>query len=326
MSTDVKPAVPSTEERSLQQAQAELLQQQRDLLAGQIERQAALEPLLYEQMGLKPVYVDGKITGFEKAQTPAQAQDEQISNLFRERTLASLKGELPIDPGLTRQLGESEKTLRDTLRKQLGPGYETSTPGIEALANFNQRKNEAISAAQRGDLSLSQQLGIQQQQASAGGTTSSLQQLIASGNFQQPSGDPFASASTLAAGLRGERMTRDQMDAQAAQANAQGWGSVGGAVLGAATYAWLCWVAEELFGRRSRKTIELRGYLLAHFDDRTPIGWFARLYNQHGETWAAYIKGTGWKNRLARAFFLRLFNGLYPLAVSWISKPQRRKA
>jgi hypothetical protein len=318
MSSDTDPAVPSKEENALSKAQAELLQQQRDMLANQIERQRLLEPMLYEQMGLSPVYEDGKIVRFDKVQTEASGQQEEIAKLFRERTLKSLKGELEIDPGLTRMIGEEEKTLRDSLQKQLGPGYETSTPGIEALANFAKRKEETLYGAARGELTAGQALGIQREQANAGGTTASLQQLIAAGNWSQPTGDPFASASSMQAGLRNERLAGDQMESQQAAANAQGWGAVGGAVLGAATYAWLaCWVAEELFGKDSEKTRDIRAYLKAHHAHRGPIGIFARAYNRHGESWAEYIKGG--KHRIARRGLKLLFNHLHKRALKWLT-------
>jgi hypothetical protein len=324
MSGGSSPAPQSAEERSLATAQAELLQQQRDMLAQQIERQRLLEPMLYEQMGLKPVYEDGKIVRFDKIETEETSQQKEIAKIFRERTLKSLKGELEIDPGLTRMIGDEEKTLRDTLQKQLGAGYETSTPGIEALADFAKRKEETLYGAARGEMSTGQSLGIQREQANAGGTTANLQQLIAAANYSQPSGDPFASASSMMAGLRQDRLTQDQLASQQAAANAQGWGSVGGAVLGAATYAWLaCWVAEELFGKDSEKTWDIRAYVMAHHAHRGPIGIFARLYSQHGETWAKYIAGKGWTNRLARRGFELLFNALHKRAVIWLHTTPR---
>ena len=51
--------------------------------------------------------------------------------------------------------------LDRTMRRDIGPGWETSTPGIQALANFNQRKTETLDAARRGDLTLATQLGGQ---------------------------------------------------------------------------------------------------------------------------------------------------------------------
>lgn len=311
----------SAEERSLQTAQAEILQQQRDMLAQQMERQRLLEPLMYEQMGLKPVYEDGKIVRFDKVETEESGQQKEIAKIFRERTLKSLKGELEIDPGLTRMIGDEEKTLRDSLRKQLGEGYETSTPGIEALADFAKRKEETLYSAARGEQSLGQQMGIQREQATAGATTASLQQLIAGANFSQPSGDPFGAASQMAAGLRGERLTQDQLRQQAAAANQQGWGTAIGTGIG--LIAAFCWVAEELFGKGSSKTAIIRRYLIAHFNDRSPLGLFARLYNRNGEAWARYIAGKGWKNRTARRLAVKFYNALHKRAVIWLDKQPR---
>lgn len=91
----------------------------------------------------------------EQANAP---QSAEIQKLEGDRTLAALKGELPVDPALTRTLDEQGSTLNEQLRKQLGSGYETSDPGIRSLATFNQRKNETLESARRGDLSLADQL------------------------------------------------------------------------------------------------------------------------------------------------------------------------
>lgn len=94
---------------------------------------------------------------------PTRAENER---LLLERSGAALRGELPADPGLLRSLDDQEQRLRDMLFQQLGPGFETSTPGIEALAEFNKRKTEIVAAASRADLTLGEQLS----EARAAGT------------------------------------------------------------------------------------------------------------------------------------------------------------
>ena len=89
----------------------------------------------------------------------------QIEKGFLERTQAALSGQLPVNPALLSDLAENERTLRETLRRQLGPGFETSSPGIESLGEFGQRRSELLESARRGDLSLAEQLGISRQQA-----------------------------------------------------------------------------------------------------------------------------------------------------------------
>lgn len=181
---------PSAQENALTAEQTQLLRQQRALLTRQLKEQDLLNPILLEQLGIKGVYSDvpnpikGKppvrtLTGYEQSNTPEQLaqkkmseiglkeaesqlaslpQRTEIENLTRDRTLKGLKGELAIDPTLTRELEQQEQNLRAGLLSQLGTGYETSTPGIEALADFNRRKGELIYGAQRDSITLGEQL------------------------------------------------------------------------------------------------------------------------------------------------------------------------
>jgi len=57
-------------------------------------------------------------------------------------------GKADFDPFLTQQFNDQERTLRQTLARQLGPDYENSSAGIEALAKFNQNKTTSLGSAQ----------------------------------------------------------------------------------------------------------------------------------------------------------------------------------
>lgn len=216
---------PSTAEKNAQQAQADILNQQRTMLQAQYDQQQLLAPILYKQNNIEPTYgADGKITGFHdlgptqeqtayshllsaqeknlaysqaleplqlqqqgyQVQTDANGmptgfslipggaadlqgqyatqqlatgkQQQEVNQLLLDRSKKALAGELPVDPGLDRHFNDSEQILRASLSKQLGPGYETSTPGIQALANFTQRKNETIYGAQHGEIGYADQL------------------------------------------------------------------------------------------------------------------------------------------------------------------------
>jgi hypothetical protein len=154
---------PTQQEKELQGEQTALLRQQRDILNEQLRRQELLAPVLYKQAGIAPQYdASGNITGFAELPNTDTLKDlrQDIEKRFLERTQAALKGELPEDPGLLRQLQEGETQLNESLSRQLGPGYATSTPGIEALSNFQKRKSELLDAARRGDLTLAEQLGL----------------------------------------------------------------------------------------------------------------------------------------------------------------------
>src|SRR5262245_23072321 len=57
---------PTQEERNLQSQQAAMLEQQRRLIEDYYHQQELLQPIIYQQLGLKPKYNDqGQIEGFE---------------------------------------------------------------------------------------------------------------------------------------------------------------------------------------------------------------------------------------------------------------------
>lgn len=173
------------EELALIKEQVEILREQRETLREQLRQQDLLQGTLFDEMGFNLTRdANGKITGItKKAPTEEQLRQQQITKRFedlslaelermnesavaqkpidaliRERTLKGLKGELDVDPNLTRSLEAEEAGLRDRLMKQLGPGFETSTPGIQALDEFSRSKTGLITSAQRGELTLAQQL------------------------------------------------------------------------------------------------------------------------------------------------------------------------
>lgn len=56
----------------------------------------------------------------------------------------ALAGKEPLDPTLKSSFDERERTLRERLRRSIGPDYETSTAGEQALANFDRERSEAF--------------------------------------------------------------------------------------------------------------------------------------------------------------------------------------
>ena len=85
-------------------------------------------------------------------------QRRELEEMLLKRSKDALEGNLPVDPTLERNLAESREQLRETLRQNLGPGFETSSAGIEALADFDKRAEELRYGARRGELTLSEQL------------------------------------------------------------------------------------------------------------------------------------------------------------------------
>ena len=129
----------------------------------QYQEQQKMQPLLYEQAGVKPIYDEaGNITSFGLTEEGQKRQDYESQLLDRQRK--ALAGELPVDPTLERTLQEGETQLRAQLQAQLGTGYETSTPGIQALAEFSRRAAEARSNVAHGQLVSGQNLLANEQE------------------------------------------------------------------------------------------------------------------------------------------------------------------
>lgn len=156
---------PSPEERALQKSQADLLALQKTMIEQQNEQNKILLPFLAQQEGFEVQLNDqGVITGITKIADPLEEQNREIQTLFNERSLKALKGELPVDPALENELTGQEEQLRERLLSQFGPGYETSSAGIETLGDFFQAAESLREGARTGQLTLAEQLGLTRQQ------------------------------------------------------------------------------------------------------------------------------------------------------------------
>jgi hypothetical protein len=94
----------------------------------------------------------GDITSLERIENPATDLREENEQLLLERQNTALRGELPVSPALLSELDAQEEELHASLLENLGEGYETSTPGIEALAKFGEHRNVVLEAARRDDI------------------------------------------------------------------------------------------------------------------------------------------------------------------------------
>ena len=112
----------------------------------------------------------------------------ETETLALERQKSALKGELPLPSGLERQFEDDEAILRESLRQQLGPGFETSTAGIQALEEFRRNKEITFDAARRAEIT-----GIQ-------GVTAS-KEALAQGTVGGLSGNPVGSFLSNVAGI-----------------------------------------------------------------------------------------------------------------------------
>lgn len=235
MGSKVSVPGPSAEERELQKNQAELLALQRQIIEQQRQQQAVLLPFLAEQEGFDvTTNAEGTITAISKRANPDDAKRKELESGLLDRSLKALKGELPVDPALEETLTTQEKQVRDKLSAQLGPGYETSSAGIETLGNFFRSSEILREGARTGQLTLAEQLGITRSQQDQFSRQSSQDVLR-----QSAIGDPLTFAGAFGQTARGFGQAQQpfiqqrQMQLQASMANAQSSNSILGAGIGA---------------------------------------------------------------------------------------------
>lgn len=179
MGSSAKASKPTEEEKALTATQTDILRQQKDIIEQSYKQQQLIAPYLFKQAGLVPTYGEnGEITGFTEESNAAVTQSKEIQDLLGKRTLAALRGELPVDQGLLNELGKQEEQLQEQLRKNLGPGYATSTPGIQALSEFSKNKSAMLDAARRGDVTLAESLGLARANANEASTNEFITRLL----------------------------------------------------------------------------------------------------------------------------------------------------
>lgn len=240
--------VPTAAEQQLQMQQSQNIAQQTDILKQQWAQQQMLAPILYQQAGIKPTMdPSGKITGFEQIVDPNAEKVKSLQSQYLDMQQQALSGKLPIDPSLTNELDKQDRTLAETLRQNLGAGWETSTPGIQAMAEQGKRRGELTYSASRGDLTLAQQLGLAQQQ----GSDAQMQNLLGritgvnsmQGNMASLFGNAASTAGTAIQGYQNQsalslNAAMGNQQAKSAQSAGQmglvGAGIGGAAMIGAA--------------------------------------------------------------------------------------------
>jgi hypothetical protein len=119
------PPEPSPEERRAFAKQAEASDLYIQLAKRQAATAEALEPYFFRQLGLRKVAVPGedRYTIEELPPDAAELQRREIQDLGNRRTIAALKGELPVDPAVEQDIQRGEAQLREELaRRGIKPG------------------------------------------------------------------------------------------------------------------------------------------------------------------------------------------------------------
>jgi hypothetical protein len=232
----------SPEERELNRLNLDVVREARLTQAEHARIQDLLAPYIYRAAGVTPRMEGGRIVGFDQAPADAlQTQRESLERQLMARSEAAIRGELPLDPGLERGIAEEGRGLNMTLRQQLGPGFETSTPGAQARAEFAKRASELRASARRGELTLAEQLGLQRGQMNQAQQARQYQQIASTLGIGQPN---IAGTGTLLSGIASGMApyaAQRQGQFQASLYNAQqpGVGDFLGGVLGLGAGAFL---------------------------------------------------------------------------------------
>ena len=170
--SDVEVAGPTATELAIQELQLKSLQEQ-------AAENAQLKPLLYASMGLT-TDASGNIRKmtddeYQNSLTDTQKLAYKAEKLQQERVINALEGKLPVSTALENDISDREKVLRETLAQKLGSNYETSTPGIQALAEFNKKADELREQSRLGEITSGTGLMLNQMgflETSAKSTTS----------------------------------------------------------------------------------------------------------------------------------------------------------
>ncbi len=148
-------------------AEAQLEQQRADRAAAQAAAEPTPQELaqLNRAISLNEADITRKerlIASSDPALIEAGKQALELLKGTEAKTLGPLKS----------KIAKEEQTLRQKLAAQLGPGYENTTAGIQALAAFQESSSNALTSAQ--NQTLSQLLGVAQDTSSRYGNQTNI--------------------------------------------------------------------------------------------------------------------------------------------------------
>ncbi len=172
---DDDPEVPA-----LTPAQQQNLNLQNQLLQDQADLSNLLLPIILGKDFEVTVDENGNITGLTpKAETAGELATEEIQDLLAQRSLSFLKGEGKVPEQVNRQFAESKQVLEESLRKSLGPDFIASTPGFEAIADFESGRLATLEGIRFGQLSETEGLRLAGQTAREQTSNQNIQRLLA---------------------------------------------------------------------------------------------------------------------------------------------------
>jgi hypothetical protein len=158
-----------------------------------------------------------RVVGFKKLDQPADPTQSK-GDLYRmafdleNKTLVNaLQGKEPIDATLKYNFDQKEQQLRESLRRNLGEDYETSSAGMQALANFDRERNEAFQQYNTATIQSFSNLTEQRANSLSNLTTARIQQLYLPSGVQMDRASALGKAAGDRIQYENERM--DQRNA-----------------------------------------------------------------------------------------------------------------
>lgn len=109
-----------------------------------------LRPIELEALGYKQL-PDGTLEKIPVVQ-------DELSKLYYENAIKAAKGELPVSPALEADLTQQKNALAENLSRRLGSNWQTSTPGIQSLSEFDKRAGLLREEARRGQMTTGESL------------------------------------------------------------------------------------------------------------------------------------------------------------------------
>ena len=165
------PALSAAEKKNLD-LQNKLLQEQADL-------SGMLLPLILSEDFDVTIDESGNIVSITpKEPTEAEAGAKEINKLLTEQTLKFLKGEGEVPAQVGRDFAKSRRVLEESLRKSLGPDFIGSTPGFEAIRDFEESRIGTLEGIRFGRLSELEGLRLAGREAEESVTNQNIQRWL----------------------------------------------------------------------------------------------------------------------------------------------------
>lgn len=93
------------------------------------------------------------IADYLSQMNPIFRQQYENLQLIQEQTNKMLEGDYSANPALEQQLGEEKQNLENTLSARLGPDWQQTTAGIQAMSEFNRNALSLREASRQEQLS-----------------------------------------------------------------------------------------------------------------------------------------------------------------------------